>query len=172
MYLRLQRSLRRSWLGAPIYVLAAHIEVDADDARLIAGHGFAPDRIWTAPIAAELEARADAAFDEQKKLSFFRHEDTPGIVWANVKGIALLIRARTAFHVTLADLIAGTVIEAPELAEIVAIANAATEAFDGLQAAVNAARSFEDGHEAVFIPEDGDDGLAPPATWPQHMRRR
>jgi hypothetical protein len=97
-------------------------------------------------------------------------------VWENAKSLALSLRAayalHTAFRVTIRDLLRGTVLECPNLEELVETETTIIKAFDALKRVVDHAHAFDQGQETVLAP-DGDeaDQLAPPSTWSRYGRR-
>ncbi|HKZ96532.1 MAG TPA: hypothetical protein VJ045_06085 [Hyphomicrobiaceae bacterium] len=178
MFLRLQRSQRRSWLGARIYVLTAHIEAEPEDVRIINSHAFSGKHAYIVPLdhVAELEARAEAAYQRQKKLSVWKQDDQLPIMWENAKVVALAIRANlavhSAFRITVDQLLAGTVAEGRDLAELLEVETAIIRSFDALKCLVDHARAFEHRREMVLAPDDDEnDTLAPPSIWPRFSRR-
>ena len=177
MFLYLKRSTRQDWLGRTVYKLVAHIEASDEERRVIEAHAFADKLAYSAPVdhVEELERRADAAWQRQKKFSIFKSEDTGKILWANAKIVALSVRAsyalHSAFRVSIDDLIQGTVIEGA-LLEVLETETAITKAFDALKHLVDHASAFEQDTETVLEPDDDkDDQLAPPSTWPRYSSR-
>jgi hypothetical protein len=92
------------------------------------------------------------------------------ILWANAKVVALSLRAahalHTAFRVTIHDLLDGTVVKCPNLAEILQTEASISKAFDALNRFIAHAATFEQDSEAVFAPR------SPPRVARPCRRRR
>jgi hypothetical protein len=172
MLLHLQRSQRATWFSR-VYVLTATLEVDDNERRIIAEHGFGHQRIYTAPAADELAQRAEAAYQQQRKLSVWRQDQTPKILWHNLRAVTLAIRAHTTFNLRVDDLLVdGAVIQSHDLPELLRAEVALVQATDILKNLVDRAATFEAERETVLMPGDDDEEkLAPPATWPDFTRR-
>jgi len=176
MFLYLKRSQRPTWLGTTVYKLVAYIEATDEERRIIHAHDFAGHLAYIVPLdhVEDLERRADTAWQRQRKFSVFRREDTAQLLWQNAKVLTLAIRARYALHaafrVTIGDLLAGTVIEG-DMAEVLETEASISKAFDALKRLIDHAAAFEQDSETVLEPDDDDDSLSPPSTWPRYSRR-
>jgi len=176
MFLYFKRSQRSTWFGARLYTLTAHIQATDAERRIIEAHGFLERLAYLDPLdhVENLERRAEAAWQAQKKLSVFNSKDVPRIYWENAKVVALSIRAyyafRSTFKVSVGDLLAGTIIESPNLSELVQTEASITKAFDPLQRLLAHALTFEQASETVLEPDDVEDQLPPPSTWPRYSR--
>ena len=173
MHLLLSRSHRRTLFGGHKYTVSAQLDASPEDRAIIKAHDFSRSHIYTAPIADELIARADAHHEQQKKLSIFNADDQWTIAYKNWAATALYLRAAGAFHITVAGLLDGCDARADNLPDILAVEAAITDAFEALSRLVAHAHSFDQGSETVLVPDDHRDKpeLAAPATWPDFARR-
>ena len=178
MFLYLKRSQRQTWLGGRRYVLAAHVQTEAEELRLIQTHAFSEKVAYIVSLdhVHELERRAEATYQLQKRFSVWKEEDVGKIAWANAKVVALALRANyarvSAFRVTISDLVAGVVVEAPNIEELLGTEASIQKSFDVLQRLVDHAAAFEQDNESVFAPDGRDDDhVAPPSTWPRFGQR-
>ena len=178
MFLYLKRSQRPTWLGGRVYKLLAYIQADDNERRVVQAHRFSEKLAYIVPLdhVDDLDRRADAAWQRQKKMSILKQEDTGKILWENAKVVALSLRAsyalHSAFRVTIDDLITGTVIESPNLTELLETESSITKSFDALKRLVEHASAFEQDSETVLEPDAEDhDQLAPPSAWPRYSRR-
>jgi hypothetical protein len=169
MLLHLARSETRRWTGRRLYSFRAALDCNADERRIILAHGLDRERVYTAPFAFDLQARAEAAHERAYKLSVWKSSNLPSIYWHSGKTLALAIRSRLAFHVTVGDLLRGAILQSTDLAEIREAEAAINEAFVRLDASIDQARRFEAGDEILVTPIE-DDPPAHPATWPRHWR--
>jgi len=169
MLLHLARSETRRWTGRRVYVLRVALDCQPDERRIIVAHGLDRERVYTVPVAFELQDRAQAAYDRAHKLTVWKANNVPSVYWESGKCLALAIRSRLAFHVTVGDLLAGTLLQSTDLSEIREAETAVNEAFVRLNVTVDQARRFETGDEDLLTPVQ-DDPPAHPATWPRHWR--
>jgi len=170
MQLHLTRAHRRTLFGGHRYSITALLDCSALERAIIAAHDFSRDRLYVAPIAAELHARAEAARDRQRGLSVWNEEHQRTIIWENLKSIALNIRSMTAFKVTVDQLIsAGVSITADNLPDLLDAERAIVNAFESLDRLVAHAHSFDAGSETLISPADQDtaEPLTAPADWPR-----
>jgi len=145
------------------------LDCNADERRIILAHALDRERVYTEPAAFDLQARAEAAHERAHKLSVWKSSNLSSIYWQSGKLLALAIRSRLAFHVTVGDLLRGAILQSTDLAEIRDAEAAINEAFVRLNASIDQARRFEAGDEILVAPLD-DDPPAHPATWPRHWR--
>ncbi len=169
MLLHLARSETRRWTGRRVYILSASLDCNADERRIILAHGLDCQRVYTAPSAFELHERAQVAYDRAHKLSAWKPKQVPNVYWQSGKMLALAIRSRVAFHVTVGHLLAGALLRSADLVEIREAETAINDAFVHLNAGVHQVRRFETGDENLVTPLE-DDPPAHPATWPRHWR--
>lgn len=172
MFLHLKRSHRRTWTLRRRYGLSAYVECAAADRRILARHGYLNERVFTEPAAAEFARRAEDAYQRQRKLSVWNQAHQAEIIWQGLKCLALGIRSRTAFHITVRQLLSGTVVECRDLIELVVTEAAVIRAFDTLQSVIDHARAFDTGREAIFTTDVEDaEALTPPSAWPRFGKR-
>jgi hypothetical protein len=172
MLLHLARAApARRWTGWPLYQLTAALDCDHDERRLILAHGIDAERLYTAPAAFDLMARAEAAHARARSLSSWKAANLPAIYWHSGNCLVLAVRARLAFHVTVGDLMrpGGALLQSTDLTEIRAAEAGLSEAVVELNAAVEAARGFEAGQENLLDPIEPD-ARTHPAAWPRHWR--
>lgn len=155
------------------YRLDIVLDVSREERRRIAHHALARQRVYTEPLAFELEREADALYQAQRKLSIFREKDQGRIAWTNLGSVIQRIRSVLAFNVKVRDLLRGTTITCPTIGDLVAIETAITQAFDALANSLDHAAAFETGRELILAPEAEEQHHArtPPADWPRHARR-
>lgn len=177
MFLYLKRSQRRTWFGGRTYKLTAYVEASDDERRFIGAHSFTEKLAYIVPLdhVADLDKRAEAAWQRQKKLSVFKQEDTGKILWENAKVVALSIRAncalRAAFRVSIGDLVGGGIVVEGALGEVLQVEASIGKAFDNLKRLVDHASTFEQDAESIFEPDQPEDQfVAPPSTWPRYTR--
>jgi len=169
MLLHLTRSQTRRWTGRRDYILRAALDCNADERRIILAHGLDRERAYTEPAAFELQSRAEAAHDRAYKLSVWKAKNLPAIYWQTGKLLTLAIRSRFSFHVTVADLLRGAILQSSDLAEIREAETAINDAFVRLNDSVDQARRYETGDEFLVTPLE-DDAPAHPGNWPRHWR--
>ena len=169
MLLHLVRSQTRRWTGRRVYILTASLDCTADERRIILAHGLDRDRAYTEPAAFQLQDRAEAAHDRACKLSAWKPKQVPNLYWQSGKFLALAIRSRFSFHVTVADLLRGATLQSTDLAEIHEAEAAINDAYVRLNASVDQARQFEAGDESLVTTLE-DDPPAHPSTWPGRWR--
>ena len=172
MRLHLARSHTRTLFGGHRYTITAQLDCDPAERAIIAAHSFLSSRLYTAPVADELLARADAAYERQKKRSVFNSEDQLAIIGHNIAAIALYSRAANAFHITVGRLLDGCTITSASLSDLLAAERAITDAFETLSRLTAHAHTFDQGAETVLVPDvyGEEPDTAPPATWPDFTR--
>ena len=163
MLLHLSRS-RSPWLRR--YRLSVKLEASPQELRAISDHRLDAHEIFADPFRDRLVERADAARARAAALGWWIDTDAKlaKLYLETARSLVLGIRARLAFRLTVGNLVRGVVVENGDLAAIVVIERALIACVDTLDAAVNAALSFEHQSEDVLAPGTEDDTV-PPSRW-------
>lgn len=166
MLLHIVRSSPRRWLLLRSYRIDARLELSPQELQVIRSHRLHRFEVFVDPYRDHLRARADAAYSRQKALPLFLLDghQLRSLWLETVRELSLLIRARFAFRITIADLIAGVSITNPSLNAILDIEHVLQASVDAIAGTVSAALDYQDGHESITAPEDPDTGT-PPDQW-------
>ena len=172
MHLHLARSHARTFFGGHRYTISAQLECSAEDHAIITAHDFLSTRIYTAPIADDFTARADAAYERQRKMSVLNSDDQLPIIWENIKAVTLYSRAANAFHIEVRGLLNGCTITCSSLADLLVAERDIVAAFETMSRLVAHAHAFDQGTETVLVPDAHNDTptTSPPSAWPIFSR--
>ena len=159
-----QRSERQDWLGRRIYRLSLAIEVTANERDLIGRHRLATADVWFSPTAQTLHSEAETAFEQSRGVRSWRLRGIAGTLAHIVDGFWLALQSRTEAHLSVGDLLSGFVLEAREVAELIATEAGVRAGVEALDVKLRHLASYDDGTETISETGTGDAG-SHPATW-------
>jgi hypothetical protein len=163
MRLLLDRSIRRDWLGRPVYRLEVRLEAGAKELAVIDGHGMGSMEIFVAPAGLALEDEAAAAFERGRTLSGWTFTAQGKRIGTSLEGLRLLREATHEPCLTVDDLLEGVVLEAGDVAELSLLERGLTDGLAGLTDKLEAAGGYAKGSGVVIEPASA--GGTPPAGW-------
>ncbi len=172
MRLLLHRSQHRTVFRQLRYTLDVTLVTSQEERRVIKAHRLYEQSAYIVPEALEFDRRATAACERERSLSPLRTKDSGAIIKADIAALYFWLRARTAFHVTVADMCNSIVITCTNMPQLIACENEITATFDELKVTVDNALTFETGREQILAPDaEADPDITPPAAWRPNYRR-
>ena len=173
MYSHVSRSETRSVFGFLRYRLSAQLYLTAQEMQIMEHHRLKRIEIFHDPFRDTLNANAESAHEQAKARGLFvtSARDASAICVAELRALALMIRALLAFNITLDDLLRGVTITHSSLRAIGEIEQVLIDCIDHIDRALQSARRYAGETEDIFEPGPDDPATVPPSQWPRIWTR-
>jgi len=174
MRLWLQKTARSGWLGfGRVYVLRVALSCTEAEYALIDRHQLYGDDLWLSSSALDYLNTAQQAFDRARNCSVLSLQGWQSRWSHNSNGIAMARASDREAQVSVGDLVAGAVLEAESINELMEAERGIRAGFQVLALRLSELENFELGEEKLIEADDPrGDGGAPPGTWIQMGGRR
>ena len=170
MRLWLAKSEARAGLfGGLVYRLSMALDISGAELSAIRRHGLETSEVWASPAALAFDAEAEAAFDKAAVVTFGGWKAANKNLGWSARGLWLARGGDREGRVCVGDLLAGKVLEADEVAELLAAEAGVRAGFDALAKKLRVLEDYEIGGEDLAEPTVPDSGI-PARDWVRMVR--